>query len=310
MQSPLHGIVPPLLTPLIDSSTLDVEGVHRLVEHVVSGGVAGVFLLGTCGEGPALPFSVRRDLILNTCQAVDRRVPVLVGVSSPSLAEALEVAEVAAEGGADGIVATGPYYFPIDDAMRVRWLLRLADKSPLPLIIYNMPSCVGYELTPDVIRQLADHPRIIGFKDSGGDLNAFRERLAVVKHRSDWSFMVGPEHLLAEAVSLGATGGINGGAVVCPQLYVRMHQAAASGDLAEVRRLDNFVQVLGRLYGSPRSVSSVIRGLKAGANRLGLIKRTTTDIVMPPDDTLLMIADRVIRELQSAGLLTPVNILS
>ena len=87
LPQPLRGIVPPVVTPLLDRDTLDVPGLERVLEHILAGGVSGLFLLGTTGEGPGLSHRLRRELIDRACRQVAGRVPVLVGISDPAFME-------------------------------------------------------------------------------------------------------------------------------------------------------------------------------------------------------------------------------
>jgi dihydrodipicolinate synthase/N-acetylneuraminate lyase len=105
------GVIPPLVTPLLDRDTLDDEGLQRLVERAIAGGVSGLFILGSTGEAPSLSYRLRRQLITRVCELVKRRVPVLVGITDTSLAEAVGLARHAAEAGADAVVSSSPYYF-------------------------------------------------------------------------------------------------------------------------------------------------------------------------------------------------------
>src|SRR5580700_5395595 len=95
-----HGIIPPMVTPLRDRDELDVGGLEKLIEHILSGGVNGLFLLGTTGEGPSLSYRLRRELIERVCKQVGRRVPVLVAITDTSFVESLNVARQAADFGA------------------------------------------------------------------------------------------------------------------------------------------------------------------------------------------------------------------
>src|SRR5690348_11181528 len=112
-QTPLRGIVPPMVTPLNDRDELDRAGVDRLIEHQIAAGVAGLFILGTTGEGPSLSYRLRYELVERTCEVVAGRVPVLVGITDTSVVEALELAEFAKGAGADAVVAAPPYYFAL-----------------------------------------------------------------------------------------------------------------------------------------------------------------------------------------------------
>src|SRR5690606_21897021 len=121
-----------------------------------------------CGEGPALAFKLQSELVERVCSQVNDRVPVLVGVSSPSIDDSLGMAEHAADCGAAAIVSTLPFYFPLSEEQQLGHLVRLARRSPLPLVVYNMPSCVHAAISIRMLQRLADEPNIAGFKDSGG----------------------------------------------------------------------------------------------------------------------------------------------
>src|SRR3954454_15133593 len=106
---PLRGIIPPLVTPLLDRDRLDHAGLERLIEHVLGGGVHGLFLLGTTGEGPSLSYRLRRELVQRTCSLVKGRIPILVGITDTSFVESVSLARYAAEVGASAVVAAPPY---------------------------------------------------------------------------------------------------------------------------------------------------------------------------------------------------------
>ncbi|MDI9604321.1 MAG: dihydrodipicolinate synthase family protein, partial [Bacteroidota bacterium] len=111
MKKVLHGIVPPLVTPLLDNDTLDLDGLERLIEHVIAGGVHGIFILGTTGEAQSLGFSLREEMIKQTSKILKGRLPLLVGISDTSLADSIRLSYSAAEYGADAVVSAPPYYF-------------------------------------------------------------------------------------------------------------------------------------------------------------------------------------------------------
>jgi len=111
MKTTLRGIVPPLVTPLLDNNTIDVEGLERLIEHVIAGGVHGIFILGTTGEAQSLSFELRYDMIKQTAKILKNRLPLLVGISDTSLVDSVLLASLAAKCGADAVVSAPPYYF-------------------------------------------------------------------------------------------------------------------------------------------------------------------------------------------------------
>src|SRR5262245_26840129 len=111
LPKPLSGIIPPLATPLRDVDQLDHAGLERLIEYVLAGGVHGLFILGTTGEGPSLSYRLRCELIELACEQVNHRVPILVGITDTSAVESINLAERAADAGADAVVLAAPYYF-------------------------------------------------------------------------------------------------------------------------------------------------------------------------------------------------------
>src|SRR5690242_20589913 len=167
---PLRGIIPPVATPLSSRDQLDQAALDRLVERMITGGVHGLFILGTCGEAAAVSVRLRREVVERVSRQTAGRVPVLVGVSDTSLDDALAAAEHAASAGADAIVATTPYYLPLEQEELLDYFRALHDESPLPLYLYNMPGLTKTWVSLEVVRAALDWPNVHGLKDSSGDL--------------------------------------------------------------------------------------------------------------------------------------------
>jgi len=258
-----HGIVVPLVTPLNDGDSLDEAGLERLIEHVLAAGVHGLFLLGTTGEGPSLSYRLRGEVIRRTCRQVRGRVPVLVGITDTAMPESIAVARWAAEAGADAAVVAPPYYLPEAQPELREYLEHLVAGLPLPLFLYNMPTLTKVQFGLETIRYAMDEPRILGIKDSSSSMIYLHRLLALLPRRSDWIVMVGPEEMLPDAVLAGAHGGVCGGANLYPRLYVRLYDAARSGDLARVRELHRVVMRISEgLYRIGQHRSAVIKGIK------------------------------------------------
>ncbi len=271
LPSPIRGIVPPMVTPLNSRDKLDHAGLERLVEYQIEAGVAGLFVLGTTGEGPSLPYRLRYELVERTCEFVADRIPVLVGVTDTSLEEALELANFSKGAGANAIVAAPPYYFSVGQTEVGDFLLDLADEALLPLFVYNMPSCVKLSLSFETVERLAAHANICGVKDSSGDIGAYQKLLELRSARPDWTFLIGPEHLTAESVLMGGDGGVNGGANLHPRLFVNLFEAAARRDQPEIDRLQAEVVRLGSLYNiAGEGASGYLRGLKCALSVAGI----------------------------------------
>ncbi|NOY40958.1 MAG: dihydrodipicolinate synthase family protein [Planctomycetes bacterium] len=271
MQTPLRGIVPPMITPMASHDTLDVVGCERLVEHIVSGGVHGLFVLGSTGEGPSLSLELSRQLIETTVKQVNGRVPVLVGITDTCLQDSIRLAQAAADAGADAVVASAPYYFQIAQPELLDYLRQLVADLPLPLVLYNMPGLTKVSFDIETVRQMLDYDNVIGLKDSSGDIRCAAEYVEVASQRPDWTVMTGPEEILVEALKLGVMGGVCGGANLFPRLFVDLFEAHQRGDSAQVQAYHEDLLRFGKLlYGIGQHGSSYIKGTKTALACLGI----------------------------------------
>ena len=265
----IKGIIPPMITPLKGDDQIDREGTVRLTEHILAGDVHALFLLGTTGEAQSLSYKCRYDFVELVCRTVAGRVPVLVGVTDTSLDESVKLARHAAACGAVGVVAAAPYYFAPSQQELIEYYTALADALPLPLFLYNMPSHVKVFLEPATVKALADHPNIVGLKDSSANMTYFQTLLYHLGDREDFALYVGPEELTGESVVMGADGGVNGGANIFPELYVEMYDAAAAHDIARVRQ-HRIMQISTSLYTVGKYGSSYLKGVKCALSLLGI----------------------------------------
>ena len=267
---PLCGIIPPLVTPLKDNETLDVESLERLIEHLIAGGVHGLFILGTTGEEQSLSYDVRQQMIRESARINNGRLPLLVCVTDTSMVESVRLARVAADCGADGVVSAPPYYFATGQPELAQFYEELVPQLPLPVFLYNMPSHVKVSFAPDTVRRIAQNPRVIGFKDSSANAVYFQSVMYKMKERPDFAMLVGPEEITG--VLLGAHGGINGGANMFPELYVAMYEAASQRDINRVLQLQQYImQISTSIYTVGKHGSSYLKGLKCALSLLGII---------------------------------------
>ena len=266
------GIIPPMVTPLEDRDTIDVDGMERLIEHILAGGVSGLFILGTTGEAPGLSYRLRREVIERTCRQVADRVPVLVGITDTAFVESVKLARHAEAVGADAVVLSAPYYFPAGQRELLGYVKNIAAELPLPVFLYNMPSHTKLTFGPKVVRQAMELSNVLGLKDSSGDMLYFHKIKRLVSiHRPDWTLLMGPEELLADAVLLGGDGGVCGGANLDPRLYVDLYEAARDKDIARVRKLHSRVMHISEtLYTVDQSASAFLKGLKCALSCLGI----------------------------------------
>ena len=273
------GVIPPVVSPMLAPDRIDGPAVGRIVQHLISGGVSGLFVLGTTGEGPSLTYQMRYEMVERTCEAAAGRVPVFVGVTDTCLAESIALAEHAARCQAAAIVAAAPFYFDVPQLALESWFNGLASASPLPLMLYNMPSCVGVVLEPAMVDSLSHHPNIIGVKDSGGNMAYFESLCSRHRHRSDFVVFMGPEERLADAVALGAAGGVCGGANLLPHVYTSLYKAAKRGDHVAIEEGELLIRhVFESVYNDDDGRMKLIPGLKRAMHELGLCG----PVVAPP----------------------------
>jgi 4-hydroxy-tetrahydrodipicolinate synthase len=267
----IEGIVPPLVTPLTADDRLDYAGLEKLIEHLITGGVHGVFIMGTTGEGPSLEYSVRRDLIKTVCNQIDGRVPVLVGITDASYKESICIAERSKEYGAKAAVLAPPFYYPIGQSELYDYINQLLKELPLPVFLYNMPSSTKVAFGLEMLKDLLPSPEIVGFKDSSGDLVYF-QKLKLLTDAFGMPLYMGPEELLNSALTIGAAGGIPGGANIFPALYVNLFNAIKAGDFGQGLKLHRqIIQLSEIVYGnSAYGASGVINGIKTGLSCLDI----------------------------------------
>jgi dihydrodipicolinate synthase/N-acetylneuraminate lyase len=268
--SPLQGIIPPLVTPMRDRDTLDCEGLERLVEHVLAGGVHGLFILGTTGEAPSLSYRLRREMIDRVCLAVNGRVPVLVGITDTAFTESVHLAQHAAQAGAQAVVLAAPYYFPAGQPELEEYVEHLLPELPLPLFLYNMPSLTKVAYGLETIEHLMQHDMIVGLKDSSANMVYFKDVIHLTRSRKDWTLLMGPEELLVESLWAGGHGGVNGGANLWPSLFVDIYHAARCNDRQALELLQEKAFLLRKLYQIGRHPSSLIKGIKCALSLLNL----------------------------------------
>lgn len=271
MKLPLKGVITPMATSLLGRDELDCAGLEKLVERIIAGGVNGIFILGTTGEGPALSYRLRRELITRTCAQVRFRVPVLVGITDSAFVESVNVARHAAEAGADALVLAPPYYMPSAQPELLEYLGHLLPELTLPLFLYNMPALTKVVYGEEILRWALDQSCIVGLKDSSKDMVYYSRAQSLIRKRPDWSILMGPEELLAESIKLGGDGGVPGGSNLFPQLYVRVCEAAFRGDFqtaeifqAQIQRVSDAVYRLGA------HSSGVVKGIKCVLSLLGV----------------------------------------
>ena len=299
-----RGIIPPMVTPLKEWDTLDQDGMVRLIDHILSGGVHGLFLLGTTGEAPSLSHRLRKEIVQRALDQIKERIPVLVGITDTSFDESINLAEYAAEKGASAVVLAPPYYFPAGQLELLEYLEHLVPQLPLPLFLYNMPTHTKLFFEPETVKAASEIPGVIGLKDSSANMVYFHQLQQIFKDQNDFRLFIGPEELLGETLVLGGHGGVCGGGNLIPELYVELYEKSIEGDFKKMGILhERIMQISTTIYSVGKYKSSYLKGLKCSLALMGICD----DFMAEPFHRFRVSERNVIRQyLMDLGL-SPVN---
>jgi 4-hydroxy-tetrahydrodipicolinate synthase len=286
----LSGVIPPVCTPLTPDREVDTASLTRLVDHLLEGGVHGLFVLGSSSEAAFLPDGHRRTVLDTVLGHVAGQVPVLAGVIDMTAPRVADHARAAVEAGADGIVATAPFYTRTHPAEIATHFRTIAARAHVPLYAYDLPVSVHSKLTAEVLLELAAEGVLAGLKDSSGDEAGLREVILGRRDRGLESFAVltGSELTVDSALWMGADGVVPGLGNVDPHGYARLYAAASRGDWTAARdeqerlfRLFGLVHVGGPHMGRG---SSALGAFKAALFLRGVIDHPTTALPQVPLD--------------------------
>lgn len=269
MKSPLriHGVVPPVPTPLTATGAVDAAAFQRIFDHLVSGGAHAAFVLGSTGELASLPPAHRAEVIRAAVAAAAGRIPVLVGIADNCPATSVELGQLALDLGADAVVAAAPSYYELSSDEMRRHFDELLPQLELPVLLYNMPWLTGHVLDADCLEMAVGHPNLIGFKDSSGDLAYLQQMIEIAAARPEVTVLVGNEYLYLPALELGAHGAVGGGGNIYPSLFRSLHDAFQEGDTQRAATLQARISRLGRqifdITGRPTSGFAAIKAAMA-----------------------------------------------
>jgi 4-hydroxy-tetrahydrodipicolinate synthase len=230
----LHGVVPPLCTPLTEDGEVDTASLERLTGFLLDAGVHGLFVGGSTGEVAQLT-DADRDTALRTVVATAAgQVPVLAGAIDTGTRRVLAHARRFQALGADAVVVTAPFYVRVGEAEVRAHYEMLHAALELPVVAYDIPANVGYRLPPGLLAELAQAKVIAAIKDSSGDLAGFQKILDGAAG-SGAPCLTGSETLADLALARGADGIVPGLGNVDPHGYVRLYEAARAGDFTAAR---------------------------------------------------------------------------
>ena len=233
MKPKLEGICTPIPTPLTKQGKIDPEATRKLVDFHIESGIDGILPLGTSGEFALLTREERNLLVETVVDQTNGRVPVVAGVSDPSIENVLSLSADAKKAGADAVIATPPYYFTTTDQGHYDHFKTISEGIDLPLMIYNIPEWTHSFVTPEIVQRLADEKLIVGMKYT--EYNFLNLLRFLKTSNAKISIFTGSDALAYSNLEFGGAGGILGSANVAPKIASKIFDDYKKGDLKAAR---------------------------------------------------------------------------
>jgi 4-hydroxy-tetrahydrodipicolinate synthase len=274
----LHGVVPPIVTPLNADETVDEAGLERQLSRLIDAGMHGIFFLGSTGEQPALRDSERARALAVARRVAGGRIPLVVGTMAGSTARAIDNIRAAEAGGADAVAVTPPHYFPSrgpeDQLAHYR---ACAAATGLPVVVYNIPSTTKVMVAEDTVARIAEIPNVVGTKDSSADFTHVLKLIAHKREQPEWRVLVGIPPIAGAAILQGADGAVPGIANVCPKTMLDVYKYASAGDAAALtepqRRVFRLIELV--------NLAAPIVVIKAALEMMGICRSHATAPFQP-----------------------------
>ena len=262
------GSIPAVITPFIDDK-VDYNSLIKVLNHLIDSGSHGLVPCGTTGESPTLSHDEHKKIIEETIRIADKRVPVIAGTGSNNTIEAIEFTNHAEKSGADGALVVTPYYNKPTQSGLYYHFKTIAEKTNIPIIIYNIPGRSIVDMTIETMIELSKIKNIIGVKDATNDL--FRPLLTRKKMQNDFCYLSGEDGTALAYLAQGGHGCISVTANVAPKLCSQMHNEWQNGNITQCQEINLKLSSLHNalfLESSPGPV-------KYAASLLGLCNEST-----------------------------------
>lgn len=264
-----HGVVVPMVTPVTQDGRLDTEAVCRIVNFFAENQVSPL-LMGTTGEGNSVSQADGQLFVDTAVKAASGRILIYAGLTGNCFNEQVRQAEVYTALGADVIVATLPTYYALTEEQMYDYYKTLADCITGPLMLYNILATTHMSIPVDVVRRLADHPNIVGLKDSERDLERMEQCIAIARGREDFSYFCGWAAQSACSLELGGDGIVPSTGNYVPDMFRQLYDAAISGDMETAYRLQHETDEIARIYQKGRTLGQSLAALKVMLQTKGL----------------------------------------
>lgn len=279
----IRGIYTPNLVPFLDDGRIHEEELRRLISWLIEKGVSGLYPNGSTGEFIRLSFEERKRVIRIVAEENRGRVPILAGAAESNLTMILEACRTYADLGCAAVSITGPYYYKVSQESIEHFFRELAQRSPIDIVLYNIPQFSNEISVPVLTRLALDCPRIVGVKDSSRDMPRFLNTLHAVKpQRPGFSCLIGCEEILFPALQMGGDGGTIATSGVVPEVVMKLYHEFLQGHLEEAKRIQFKLLDLinAMLYGT-----NFPEGFRAGMSLRGFNLGTTRQLLSPREKT-------------------------
>ena len=234
----IQGIFTPNVVPFYDDHRINEGELRRYTNWLIEKGVTGLYPNGSTGEFIRISFEQRLRVVEIMADEARGRVPILAGAAEPNIDMVFQACKRYADLGCRAVSVTGPYYFKVSQHSIEHYFRELAAKSPIDILLYNIPQ-FSNEISLEVVKRLAmDCPRIVGIKDSSRDMPRFMDTLNEVKtQRPDFSCMIGCEEILLPILLMGGDGGTIASSGVAPEAIMKLYSSFLSGNMDEAKRI-------------------------------------------------------------------------
>ena len=276
---PFRGVGTALISPF-EGRRLDLTSFRRLCESQIEGGVSALVVCGTTGEAATLRSSEKAALLATACEVADGRLPVIAGTGSPDTRLAVAAAKYAASHGASALLVVTPYYNKGTREGLIRHFLTIADAVDLPIILYNVPSRTGVDLTLPVISRLSEHENIVAIKEASGDIDRAADVVATLG--DSCAVYGGNDGEFLPTLSVGGIGIISVLSNLLPRECVTLYRLFSEGSNAEATALSARLLPLVRLLFADTNPAPI----KALLAMRGLCREEVRLPLLPPDDAL------------------------
>lgn len=262
----VRGIIPAIIFGNDESGRVSEKMLGRQIDYLLEAGVDGIFMNGTTGEGAVLATEEKAEVVRIAQRRVNGRVPLYGVCLQPSTDAVVREIKVMADLGVAAVSAVPPYYYAAPQEVIKAHFRRIADESPLPVVLYNIPQNTHSPMTVDTVLELAKHPNIVGIKDSSGDFPSFNKMLLLTDPES-FACVQGEDMLDAAALLVGSPAVVTGLGNVLIEHYVEMYRSAQTGDRAKVMDFQRTIYSIAKIIAV--SGGQVIPPIKAAAELLG-----------------------------------------